>query len=311
MRARSRAEGALAGPDLDQLRALDAIDRLGSFAGAARELGRATSAISYSISMLEKALSLRLFDRTGHRAELTLAGRRVLDAGRRVLAESASLEVLARTLRDEWEPRLAVVVDGLLPMRPILGAIARFSRDGLPTHVQLRVEHLGGVRERFSELRADVMMVLDLTPDERLLSRRLAPVAMRLVVSPRHALAKMRGAKKRVTRAELAAHVELVVADSRRDATPSPGRLALGSPHVVRLSDFHTKRIALLEGAGVGWMPLHLVDDDLARRRLVRLTLESEPDPVFVPQLAWRRATTLGRAAQRFLTHLDATRERG
>ena len=57
---------------LDQLLALEAIHRLGSFASAAESLYRATSAISYSIKSLEDALNVTLFDRSGHRAVLTL-----------------------------------------------------------------------------------------------------------------------------------------------------------------------------------------------------------------------------------------------
>ena len=53
---------------LDQLAALDAIERTGSFAGAAATLHRTTSAMSYAIRALEEALGLTLFDRRGHRA---------------------------------------------------------------------------------------------------------------------------------------------------------------------------------------------------------------------------------------------------
>lgn len=304
------APSAAALESLDPLRALDAIERTGSFTAAARELGRATSAVSYAIASLERALGLRLFDRTGHRAELTVAGRRVLHAGRGVLERAAELETLARTLRDEWEPRLGIVVDGLLPMPPLLGALTRFSREGLPTHVQLRVEHLSGVRERFRETRADFMILLDFTGDERLVARPLAPVVMRLCAHRGHPLVLGRRRGRKLTREDLASHVELVVEDSRRDAPPAPGRLSLGSPHVVRLSDFHSKRLALLAGVGFGWMPLHLVQSDLARRRLVPLSFVEGDEQVLVPHLAWRRAVPLGRAAQRFLGFLEDAMER-
>lgn len=297
----ARTKTDTARPDLEQLRALDAIERTGSFTAAARELGRATSAVSYAIAALEASLGLTLFDRTGHKAELTVEGRRVLDTSRRVLERAGELETLARTLRDEWEPRLAIVVDGLLPLSPILGAVTAFSREGRPTHVQLRVEHLGGVRERFREIRADFMIVLDHAGDDRLVARPLAPVEMRLVVRPDHPLMIGRKRRARVDRAALAHHVELLVEESRRDALPGPGPLSLGSPHVVRLSDFHSKRLALLEGAGFGWMPVHLVEGDLARGRLVPVGFVEGDRHVFVPHLAWRRVVPLGRAARRFL----------
>jgi DNA-binding transcriptional LysR family regulator len=225
----------------------------------------------------------------------------VLDASRAVLERAGELETLARTLRDEWEPRLAIVVDGLLPFGPILAALHAFSQQGLPTHVQLRVEHLGGVRERFREIRADFMIVLDFTGDDRLVARSLTPVELRLVARTDHPLVAGRKRGTKVDRAELARHVEVVVEESRRDAPPLPGRLALGSPHVVRLSDFHSKRLALLAGVGFGWMPVHLVAGDLARRKLAPVAFAEGDRHVFVPHLAWRRAVPLGRAATRFL----------
>lgn len=303
--SRSKISNTSAPPELDQLRVLDAIDRLGTFTSAAREMNRATSALSYSMAALERSLSLRLFDRTGHKAELTIEGRRVLELGRRVLEQAGELETLARTLRDEWEPRLGIVVDGLLPLSPILSALTRFSSENLPTHVQLRVEHLGGVPERFREMRADFMIVLDFTGDERLNARPLSPVPMRLVARRDHPLARPQKTRRLIDRKALTEHVELVVEDSRRDGQSLSGRLGLGSPHIVRLSDFHSKRLALLEGVGFGWMPLHLVKDDLKRGRLSHVRFIEGHEHTFVPHLAFRRVVPLGRAAQRFLTLLE------
>ena len=46
-------------PTLDQLRVFQTVVDVGSFAGAARKLNRATSVISYSISNLEAQLASR------------------------------------------------------------------------------------------------------------------------------------------------------------------------------------------------------------------------------------------------------------
>jgi DNA-binding transcriptional LysR family regulator len=50
-------------PTLDQLRVFLSVVDMGSFAAAARRLGRATSVISYSIANLEAQLGVLLFDR--------------------------------------------------------------------------------------------------------------------------------------------------------------------------------------------------------------------------------------------------------
>ncbi|MDZ3934851.1 LysR family transcriptional regulator, partial [Escherichia marmotae] len=65
-----------------------AIDRRGSFAAAADELGRVPSALSYTMQKLEEELDVVLFDRSGHRTKFTNVGRMLLERGR-VLLEAA------------------------------------------------------------------------------------------------------------------------------------------------------------------------------------------------------------------------------
>ena len=73
---------------LEALRVMDAIDRRGSFAAAADELGRVPSALSYTMQKLEEELDVVLFDRSGHRTKFTNVGRMLLARGR-VLLEAA------------------------------------------------------------------------------------------------------------------------------------------------------------------------------------------------------------------------------
>src|SRR4029078_10885130 len=73
---------------LDALAVLDAIDRRGSFAAAALELDHVPSAITYTVRRMEEDLDLLLFDRRGHRAQFTPAGRR-LPAGAPILFAAA------------------------------------------------------------------------------------------------------------------------------------------------------------------------------------------------------------------------------
>jgi DNA-binding transcriptional LysR family regulator len=66
-------------PTLDQLRVFLTVVDLGSFAAAARKLGRATSVISYSIANLEAQLGVSLFFRVrSGKPQLSDAGRAVL-----------------------------------------------------------------------------------------------------------------------------------------------------------------------------------------------------------------------------------------
>src|SRR5260370_38114847 len=103
-------------PTLDQLRVfLTAVD-VGSFAGAARKLGRATSVISYSIANLEAQLGVSLFDRKSTRKPpLTEAGRGVLSEARTITNSVNRLRAKERSLRQAIEAEIGLVLDVLLP----------------------------------------------------------------------------------------------------------------------------------------------------------------------------------------------------
>jgi len=280
---------------LDQLLVLEAIDRTGSFAGAARELHRVPSAVSYAIKALEEAAGVELFDRSGHRAVLTAAGRRLLEEGRRVLAAGRRFDRLADELQDGWEPRLEVVVDGALPTEPVMAALAAFVARGLPTRVQVHVEYQGGVWEQFDALSADLALPLEDAESRPEPCERLPDLPFAVLAAPGHPLAG-----RPLERAELAEHVELVVKDSSAEFARKPRDAWFGSRHGVHLSDFHAKRLALLQGAGYGWMPLHLVAADLDAGRLVRLSLGDSGAWTYRPHLVRRGGAGLGPAGELF-----------
>src|SRR5450631_425460 len=86
-------------PTLDQLRVLVTVVEVGSFAGAARKLNRATSVISYTIANLEAQLGVQLFDReTTRKPQLTEAGRMVLAEARLVASGIDALRAKTRGL---------------------------------------------------------------------------------------------------------------------------------------------------------------------------------------------------------------------
>lgn len=280
---------------LDQLLLLDAIARTGSFAAAARELHRVPSAASYTIRNLEEALGVELFDRAGHRAELTVAGRMVLEHARDVLREARRLDAAAAQLREGWEPELRLVVDGALPMAPLADAMRTFSVRQVPTRIRVDVEYQDGVPDRFFSEGAHIMLVLELDAvPSGMLSRALAPLEMVLVVGATHPLA----GQPRLPRKELHRWMELVVKDSSPRFARVPRPSFLGSTNAIHLSDFHSKRLALLGGAGFGWIPRHMVAEDLAAGALVPVDLDTGGTWTYLPRLVTHDAGAPGRAAQ-------------
>lgn len=71
------------------LEVVDAVARNGSFSGAAQELHRVPSAISYTVRQLEEWLAVPLFERRHRDVELTPAGAWFLKEGRSVIKKNA------------------------------------------------------------------------------------------------------------------------------------------------------------------------------------------------------------------------------
>lgn len=284
---------------LEQLKTLDAILRTGSFAGAAAEQHKVPSAISYAMRMLEEGLGVELFDRRHRKAVLTAAGQRLYEAGQGVLQALDGLEQVANALGSGWEPELRVVVDGALPMGPISRCLRRFAEPGLPTRLRLDVEYQEGVIDRFEQERADLALTLGFDEggnDRGYVCTPLPPLELVLVVATGHRLLSHP--------AERDQFAELVVRDSSPRYARQPRASMLGSRTVMYLSDFHSKRLAVLEGAGFGWIPRHLVESDLQAQRLALLTLEGSPHWTYQPQAITQPRRSLGRAGKLFMETL-------
>src|SRR6185295_12061318 len=129
---------------IDSLEVLDAIDRKGSFAAAAHELHRVPSAITYSVKQLEESLGIELFDRKGHRAVLTEAGRELLNEGRRLLRAAADLECRVQQVARGWESELRIAVDTVIGASKLFGCLEEFYAEQSGTRLRISTEVLGG-----------------------------------------------------------------------------------------------------------------------------------------------------------------------
>ncbi|MCD8670489.1 DNA-binding transcriptional regulator YhaJ, partial [Klebsiella pneumoniae] len=112
---------------LEALRVMDAIDRRGSFAAAADELGRVPSALSYTMQKLEEELDVVLFDRSGHRTKFTNVGRMLLERGRVLLEAADKLTTDAEALSRGWETHLTIVTEALVPTPDLFPLIEKLA----------------------------------------------------------------------------------------------------------------------------------------------------------------------------------------
>src|SRR5499433_2884187 len=135
-------------PTLDQLRVFLTVVEVGSFAGAARKLGRATSVISYSIANLEAQLGVSLFDRRSTRKpQLTDAGHTVVSEARTISNSVNGLRAKVRGLLQGLEAEVRLVLDVMLPAARVVDALKAFRAEFPTVSLRLYVEALGAVRQ--------------------------------------------------------------------------------------------------------------------------------------------------------------------
>lgn len=286
---------------LEQARTLDAVVRHGSFAKAAQALHKVHSAVIYGVKGLEAAVGFELFDRSGYRAALTPLGLRVHAQCVRLLEAERELAALVERTRAGFEPTLRVAFDGLLPVAPILAAVRRVTAVSPQTRVSLFSEFLADVEARAEREQAEVMITVvpplgAIGPETPLPS-----LSSWLVTARSHPLARV----KRLRAEHLQGHPFLTVRASDQRLTMSTS--AIDKPSEFKLGDFHAKRQALLAGMGWGWMPAYLVDDDVAKGRLVVLAFGRDRGRhVFHPSLQVRRLAVGGRAVEAFAATLAA-----
>jgi DNA-binding transcriptional LysR family regulator len=285
---------------LDALVVLDAIDRHGSFAAAAETLHRVPSAITYAVQKLEEDLDVLLFDRSGHRALLTEAGRELLREGRRLLAAADEIEARTRRVATGYEVELRIAVDDIVPFAPLAPVLAEFYEEHCGTRLRLLTEVYGGTWDALYSDRADLAIGVPADgPVGGFGVRLIGEIRWQFVVSPRHPLAS---APEPVPAQEILRHRAVSVADSSRTLAPRTAGLLSGQD-VLTVPSLEAKIAAQVAGLGVGYLPRPIAQREVAAGRLVVKQVEDlRPNQqIFI---AWRTANR-GKALEWFLKRLE------
>ena len=263
---------------IDALRVLDAIARKGSFAAAADELHRVPSAISYTVHKLEEDLDVVLFDRSGHRATLTAAGRYLLEQGRELLEAADTLARTTRRVAQGWETRLTIAVDALVPIDALFPAIAAFNELEVPVEIQLRGEVFAGTWDALHTGRADLITgaSLETQPPGNYETTTIGQCPFVYAAAPDHPLARE---PQPLSEERIRAWPAVVAADTSRQLAPGSAGI-FSRQRILTVSTMEHKIRAQKAGLGVGWLPANQVRQALAAGELVELDVKMPRKPV-------------------------------
>ena len=292
-------------PTLDQLRIFLTIVDTGSFARAARTLGRAVSVISYGVANLEAQLGVSLFDREGTRKpQLTVAGRALLAEARAIAQGVDSLRAKVKGLLEGLEAEVDLAVDVMVPPER-LAAVLRGFAGAFPTvQLRLHVEALGAVSAMVLARTATIGISGPLAAEVPEIEGRVAGATLLVpVAAPDHPLGRMTDILPSAGRD----YIQLVLSD--RSGTTAGRDFGVVSPRTWRLADLGAKHALLREGIGWGNMPLPMVEGDLAAGTLTRLAMPDHPGGAYRFTAIWRRDCPPGPAAQWLLDQFVALGE--
>jgi len=259
-----------------------------SFSAAADKLGMSKSLASRHVSALERALAVKLLNRSTRKLSLTEAGAVFYEHCARIVQEAELAE--ARLTRTQSEPAglVRVTAAQAFAVRHVLPALPEFYQRYPKIRIELscsnRALDLGD--ERF-----DLGIRVSFDPAQHLVARKLADNRSVLCAAP--AYLKRRGTPRRVE-------------DLRRhDCVLFPplapkGRWALcrrGRKHSVQVAgvletdDMDAVGAAVAAGLGIGILPVYMVADALRQAQLVpllrqfRVVPESAIYLVYLPNL--------------------------
>lgn len=253
-----------------ELDAFVAVVEGGTFSAAARSLDLPVSTVSRQVTRLEERLGVRLLHRTTRRVTPTGPGHSFFERCRRIVADRKDAEEEVRQLHGEPRGLLRISAP---PTNLRASGVEQVVTAFMVRYPAIQVELVA--ESRFVDLVAegyDLALRGGILRDSSLTARRLRRMRTGLVASP--AYLRQRGRPRRV--ADLSRHDCVVQrAPGREPRWPLSPRGSVTVSGRLTTNDLAVAREAALAGLGIAYLPLVLVDDELAGGQLEHILATS------------------------------------
>ena len=176
--------------EIRHLQLVAGIADAGSMTRAAGHLHLTQSALSHQLRDIEGRLGTPLFTRLGRRMVLTEAGRRVLEAARRVLGEVQNAEDEVRRLAGHGTGTIRVCTQCYTGYHWLAGLLTTFATRHPNVTVNVAADATGRPVDALIDGRIDLAILIDPVKDRRLRLRPLFTDEMVAIVAKAHPLAR-------------------------------------------------------------------------------------------------------------------------
>lgn len=253
--------------EIETLRTFVTAARLGSFASAARQLNLSPAMVGRRIQALEGRYQLKLIERTTRSQRVTEQGRQFLERAEMVLEAAQTLSECGET--GALGGRIRLTAPTTLGARRLPPIIARFTDDhpGIVFEMSLSDRRIDLVTEGF-----DMAIRVGELPASSLVARRIGLYRFALVASPgfvsRHGAPAEPG---ELTRFRCIINLNLVPRNRWLFVDPHGERTTVEVSGVIEVDSGEAQRRLAIDGAGIAYLPVSLVESDIAAGRLVSL----------------------------------------
>jgi DNA-binding transcriptional LysR family regulator len=256
---------------MDQLKAMKIfcrVQELGSYSAVALDLALTRSAVSKSVSQLEKYLNIKLINRSTRKLHFTEAGQEYYLEATRLLDQHQNLEEQMRRDRSEIEGLIRIGVPGPLVHRKLIPQIPQFL--ALHPKVQINMQ----ITEHVSDLYKDNLdLVIRMGPlnDSNLNVIQLAALGFSIVATPDY----LNNSSQLDHPQDLKAHNCLCFRGQGRGTqwkfTQEATKTSIKVNGNISADCGITLRQLALQSVGIVCLPTPLVEDEIANGSLIPL----------------------------------------
>ena len=289
--------------ELFQLETFVAVAEARSFSQAAQKLHRTQPAVSQTIRKLESDIGEALFDRSSRDANLTDAGRLLMDYAEKLLNLRTEASSAITELRELQAGKLAVAANEFTSIY-LLPVLEKFRRQSPMIKLVVQRSLSSQIAQEVLNHKVEIGL-LSFNPEVAgVRSIVVYKDELAFIVNPRHPLAGSRQVHIRQLGAEsFVAHVvpsqyrARVVEAFRRHRTPLNMQVELPTIEAI-------KRFVVM-GNGVALVPGICVETELARGELVHIPVRELRFERKL-RLVYRKNSTLSHAARAFLKVVES-----
>jgi len=276
---------------IDQWRTLQAVVDKGGYAQAAKYLNRSQSSVSYAIRRLEDQLETDILVVKGRKAELTEAGKILLQRSRLLVDDAHNIEQLASDINQGRETEIRLVVDEAFPFATLIHSLQQFHLECGNTRILLEQVVMSGADELLANAQADLAICHHVPAD--MLGDEIMQIEFIAVAHPAHALHQF---NQPITINQLQDEMQVVIRDSGTEQQRDRGWL--GAEQQWSVPSIESSLKLVCNGMGYGWLPRHMICEHLKNKTLQLLPLREGQSYTAELSLVFGKRQLIGPATQ-------------